>query len=244
MIYFKPSPDFALVTGTGRVGAALSPTSAEETFFGNPGFELSGDYLQRHIEKKKFVSQKIALATAVNVWSNKSSGLKKLSVNLGLLGRYNKITKSIKPGGGISAIAGPLTVGYAYAEDEFAIDDPTFIPFQYKTATYSVGLSLKSLAVDYSNLTLSAENGFVPIKIQLVTASLLLQKWIITAAQRTENSLRPEYDKTTQSLVFKEKKTDVFGGVQFAVHKKVLIGAFYNYYLLDELSVGLTVFAF
>jgi hypothetical protein len=104
MIYFKPSPDFALVTGTGRVGAALSPTSAEETFFGNPGFELPTDYLQRHVEKKKFVSQKIALATAVNLYDNKSNGLKKFSLNLGLLGRYNKITKSIKPGAGLNGI--------------------------------------------------------------------------------------------------------------------------------------------
>src|SRR5690349_20682479 len=77
VIYFKPSPDFALVTGTGRVGAALSPTSSEESFFGNPGFELPADYLQRHIEKKKFESKKIALATAVRLAGNKKSGLKR-----------------------------------------------------------------------------------------------------------------------------------------------------------------------
>ena len=244
MIYFSPSPDFALVTGTGRVGAALSPTSAEETFFGNPGFEFSDDYLQRHIEKKKFDSKKVALATAVNIWDNKSKGLKKLSLNLGLLGRYNKITKSVKPGAGLSAVAGPLTLGYAQAQDEFGIDDPTFTPFEYQTETFSAGLSLTSLAIDYSSLTLTAEDGFEPIKIQLVTASLLLKKWIITVAQRTENSDRPEYDEATQSLIFKEKKTDTFLGLQYALHKKILIGAFYNYYLLDDLSLGLTVFAF
>lgn len=67
---------------------------------------------------------------------------------------------------------------------------------------------------------------------------------MITVAQRTERSLRPAYDDATKSLIPQEKKTAVFGGVQFAVHPKILLGAFYNYYLLNEVDLGVTAFAF
>lgn len=238
------SPEFALVTGTGRVGAAISPTAGEETFFGNPGFEVPADYLQRHIDGKKLKSQKIALGTAVNIWNNEEKGLSRLSLNLGVLGRYNKLTKGIKPGAGISGIAGPLTFGYAWSQDEYAYDPTLALPvFRYTTGMWSAGLFLKSFAFDYSDLQITSP-GMSTIKIKLLTASLLLERWIFTLASRTEDSFRPKYDVKTKTLIAQQKKSDGFIGVQFAVHPKILLGAFYNYYLLNEIDLGLTLFAF
>ena len=64
-IYYDNSVDLALVKGLGRVGAALSPSNSEETFFGPPGIELPADLLDRKQHQRKFPAQKLTLATAL-----------------------------------------------------------------------------------------------------------------------------------------------------------------------------------
>ncbi|NJM10030.1 MAG: hypothetical protein HC883_03850 [Bdellovibrionaceae bacterium] len=71
---------------------------------------------------EKYKSQKVSLATAVSLWRNKKSGLRRMAMNLGVIGKYNRETKSILPGAGISGVAGPFTFGYAYSKDEFFIE--------------------------------------------------------------------------------------------------------------------------
>ncbi len=84
-IVFQGGADLALVKGLGRVGAAVSPSNGEETFFGPPGPESDQDYLLRMQDKNKYNSQKVALATAFSVYSNKRSGLKRLNLSLGVI---------------------------------------------------------------------------------------------------------------------------------------------------------------
>ncbi len=50
------------------------------------------------------------------------------------------------------------------------------------------------------------------------------------------------YDFETNRLIAEPTKMDIFGGVQAEIFNNVLIGTFYNYYLLKEVSFGLTVF--
>lgn len=66
-ILYRGEVDISLAKGTGRVGAAISPSNSEETFFGPPGIELDDDMYQRKYAADKFASNKVTLATAVNL---------------------------------------------------------------------------------------------------------------------------------------------------------------------------------
>lgn len=245
-ILYKGLFDFALIKGLGRVGAAISPSNNEETFFGPPGYELEEDYFERKLAQKKLPSQKVVLATAFNVYSNKKNNLKKIEFNLGVLGKYNKISYKVTPGAGLSAIVGPLTLGYSAYADGF-IADKALYDFDnsnetnYKVETYSVGIFLDSLAVDYSELRIFPKGG-LESKVSMLTGSLLLKQGIVTLAVRKEVSDRPAFDYDAKTLVSQKEKEDIFGGIQASASKNIMVGAFYNYYLLHEISLGVTAF--
>lgn len=239
-IAFQGGVDFALIKGLGRVGAAVSPSNGEETFFGPPALVSDADYLLRMQEKKKYNSQKIALATAFSVYSNKRDGLKRLNLSLGIIGKYNQLTKGISPGAGVSLVGGPFTLGYSIAQDEHYLDENT--KQRYRTDTASVGIFLSSVAIDYSVLKLHYDQETAPITVTLLTGSLLLKRWILSIAGRQEQSPRGAYDFQRKTLVSEEFKHETFASVQYAITPTVLVGVFHNYYLLREFSAGLTLF--
>lgn len=243
-IMFKNEYDFSLVKGLGRVGAAISPSNSEETFFGPPGFELPEDYLVRKQKYEKFDSSKITLATAFGLYGNKKSGLKRFDLNLGVLGKYNSVTHAVTPGGGLSGVAGPFTFGYAVYSDETRLDYTryglTTKPIvRYLVETASAGMFLNYLVLDYSVLRLITTEVAT---VTVMTATLLLRKSVITVSSRTELSSRSAYNYATRSLETKKKKFETFLGAQFGVGKYLMLGAFYNYYTLHELSLGATIF--
>lgn len=245
-LYYKGLFDFALVKGLGRVGAAISPSNTEETFFGPPGFEIPEEYGQRKSEGNKLPSQKVALASAFNIYSNKKNGLKKFELNLGVMGKYNKISYKVSPGGGLSGIAGPFTFGYSAYSDSFiwnkeAFDADPNLEILYNVETYSAGIFLDSVAIDYSELRIYPKDAR-DSKVSMLTGSLLLKDGIITLSWRKEISDRYAFNFTTHMLEERREKEDVFGGVQWAATKNIMVGAFYNYYLLHEISLGVTAF--
>ncbi len=245
-ITYKGLWDFAIVKGTGRIGAAITPTNNEETIFGPPGFELDPDYLRRKIDKDKYVSQKVTLATAFSVLKNSSTGLDRFQINLGLMAKHNKQTSTTWPGAGLAGVMGPFTFGYSNSKDETLID---FAPyglnlkynFRYFSETYSVGMFLNSLALDYSRVNLYSES-LPNMTITLLLGSVFISRWIITLGNRTEDSTRSNFDFGSQTLVTQAVKTENFVGIQFAPIKNLLLGGFYNYYLLREISLGATLF--
>lgn len=245
-LYYKGLFDFALVRGLGRVGAAISPSNSEETFFGPPGFELSEDYGWRKSQRNKLHSQKVALATAFNIYSNKKRGLKKFDLNLGMMGKYNKISYRVSPGAGLSGIAGPFTFGYSAYSDSFvwgkdAFDADPRLEVLYNVETYSAGIFLDSVAIDYSELRIYPKD-YADSKVSMLTGSLLLKNAIITASWRREISDRYDYNFSQERLEERREKEDIFAGAQLAATKNIMVGAFYNYYLLHEFSLGVTAF--
>jgi hypothetical protein len=238
--------DFALIKGTGRIGAAISPSNNEEGFFGPPGLELDPEYLQRKINGDKYKSQKVSLATAVNLYNNKKKGMKQFMLNLGLIAKYNTVANEILGGGGLGTVLGPFTLGYSANTDLYVLEKEKYglmedLRVPYTVQAFSAGIFLNSLALDYSYLTMDYEDQ--PLShVQLVTASVFLKRVILTASRRREDSFRPEYDYENKILVPKQIKYEYFGGVQVGITKTVMLGAFYNYYLLRELSFGLTLF--
>lgn len=237
--------DFSLVKGFGRVGAGISPSNSEETFFGPPSIESENEYVYRKYEEKKYPSQKYSAATALRLWDNKKSGIKKMEINIGILGRYNKLTKKLMGGGGVNGSMGPITFGASRYADQTRNQDDPFYPVATYTTNYhvnslSIGLFLNSLALDYSILRMMADSESTTT---LVTGSLLLKKVILTYSRRKEHSDRPVYrrDLNLVDYTIKDKYED-FVGFQVNVGKYLLVGAFYNYYLLREYSLGATLF--
>jgi hypothetical protein len=245
-IYYK-DVDFSLVRGLGRVGAAISPSNSEETFFGPPGIETTQDYLQRHLDSVKYPNQKYNLAAAAKLIDNKSSGLTQFNLSLGVMGKYNKYTTNVSPGGGLTGSLGPLTVGGSYYLDETQMngDLPKELrppAIRYNVQTYNLGLFLSSAILDYSHLQVQPEHQPPTSKVTLYTASLLAAGFIITASKREEESTSPHYNPTTKALEYPPIKEDYFGGVQYSVTKNLMLGVLYNYYLLQEGSVSATLF--
>jgi hypothetical protein len=246
-LLYRDQVDLSLVRGTGRVGAAISPSNSEETFFGPPGFENSSDLQQRKYDSQKYPNQKYTLAAAANIYDNKKSGLKTFNLKLGAMAKYNKLTKGFRGGGGLNGVLGPFTFGASAYNDQtqlndFDLGEDLQTRINYKVQTYNVGLFLSSIVLDYSHLKLTLMDDTYPSEISLFTISFLIQKIIIIAAKRTENSGRLSYNYDTKELEFKEIKEDYFGGVQFRVNKTLMLGAFYNYYLLREFSFSATLF--
>ncbi len=251
-LFFDGSVDFALVKGLGRIGAAISPSNSDETFFGPPGFEYWGDFYQRKLAHHKYPNQKITLATAIGLIDNRASGMKKFTLNLGVMGKYNKISGAVFPGGGISGVAGPFTFGYSRYGDQTLVTTPELSPIQpavtdtytYNVETYSFGAFIESLAVDYSFLRVLGETASTRSSASVITATLLFKKSLLTAAMRTDKLATgmPSFNYGTGQMDYVDTKVEYFGGIQYAIANPLLVGVFYNYYLVRDISIGATIF--
>ncbi len=243
LIYYNNQFDAMLVKGTGRVGASISPSNGEGTFFGPIGFETVNEFANRMTEGTEYSSQSITLSGSFAAFSNRRADLDKFEFMLGASIKYNKVSHLLWPGAGISGIIGPLTYGYSISGAQYIFNSGTAMPFdlQYSYDTSSLGVYLHSLALDYS-LTRTFYQGSPTALVSLYTISLLLPRWILTASYRSEDSDRPAYNFALNTLANQEVKTTYFAGVQFAANKHILAEVFYNYYLLQDFSLGLTLF--
>lgn len=244
-IYFTESPDFSLVRGNGRMGAALSPSNSENTFFGPPGLETTSDLWERGSEKKKYPTQKFTVATAFNLKEKKGSGLRRYSLKFGVMGKYNRFTQNLTPGAGVNAIWGPFSAGYSIYDDETQLEYIQDIKdvTQYRVQTYNLGLYLSSLILNYSNLRMRLKDADEDVAtIHLYTASLTAGKFIFTASKRLELSDLPAYNHETDQIEYLKEKEEYFGGIQYALSKNFMLGVLYNYYLMREGSVTATVY--
>lgn len=248
-LFFKDQVDLSLVRGTGRMGAAISPSNSEETFFGPPGFEYEADLYQRKFNSEKYPNQKYTLAAAAKVYDNRNSGLTAFNIKLGAMAKYNKLTKGFRGGGGLNGVLGPLTFGASTYNDQTQLtqnylDEELKTQINYQVQTYNVGLFLNAVVIDYSHLKLmiSDDQNQEPYNIQLITLSILIQKLTLIAAKRTEDSLRPRYNYESKQLEYIRNKEDYFGGLQYRINNKFMMGSFYNYYMLHDISFSATVF--
>lgn len=244
-IYFTQEADFSLVRGNGRMGASLSPSNSEDTFFGAPGLETSEDLQERKSDRLKYPTQKFTLATAFNLKEKKGSGLRRYSFKVGLMGKYNKLTHRITAGAGLNAVWGAVSAGYSIYGDETQLEySPYFTEdFRYQVQTYNIGIHLSSLILNYSNLRMRMSDVDEDLaRIHLYTASLTAGKFIFTASKRVEQSQLPTYNYETEQVEYKENKEEYFGGIQYALSKNLMAGFLYNYYLLREAAVTATLY--
>jgi hypothetical protein len=243
-INYRTEWDFSFVKGNGRIGAGISLSNNEETFFGRPAFEDDVTFLARKKTLSKYISQKNNLATAVTLVNNKKKGFRRFQLNLGVLGIYNKVSKNFSTGGGLSGIFGPFTFGFSTANDEYAflnnITNKT-TDYKYKNVLTSVGLAIGSFALDVSKYTITSDQFTDSLfEVSLITASVSHRKFIFSMGQRSEDSWRDEYDFDTQTLVAKQVKNESFYATQFSATKNLMFGVLYNYYLMREWTATAT----
>lgn len=240
-IYYDSSFSLGLVKGLGRVGAAISPTNNEETFFGPPAIEGDQEYYERMLALKKYDSPKYTLATAFQLYAKEGDGFNHRYLALGVMARYNGTTEHLHPGVGLQAIVGFVNLGASIYEDDLLVtpsQGPSSTSTKYQTSTYSLGLVFESLSLDYSVLQVSGGISTTSV----VTASGFIGRTILTVSRRQVESSKPRYDFELRSLVNEKQKAEYFAGVQYRLAPWLVLGAFYNYYLLHEPSVGITVF--
>ncbi|OFZ17280.1 MAG: hypothetical protein A2X86_02175 [Bdellovibrionales bacterium GWA2_49_15] len=241
--------NFGLVTGTGKVGAAVGPNSVDDSFFGNMAIEADDEYRTRMLAGKKYKSQKTVLAGAVNLYGG-GANRKPVKVNLGLAGRYNKYTKHFKSGVGGAVELGIFSIGYSKYKDEYYYVSPypTLIPnttYPYEATVVTFGMKVPYFAIDYStvknklNVTATTD---LQTTIKLLSTTFFWRNWMFTWASRTEDSYRPEYDFKTQQFTYVREKNQSFLGLQYSFKNKLILGVFHNYYLLQDYSLGLTWF--
>jgi len=243
-IVYKSEGDFGLVRGLGRVGAAISPSNSEETFFGPPGFETPEDLLLRKKKTEKYPSHKVTLAGAFKLLGNNRSGLQKFTLNMGLMGKFNSQTNVASPGGGLTGVLGPLTFGYSVYQDETQLDFARYGIYpnpkiQYNVSAYTFGIFLNSIILDYSSLRIMTAD---PATVNITTFSVLLKKFIFTFSKRLEDSDRPNYNFRTDQLITERTKEEYFGGIQYKANRRIMAGVLYNYYLMREISGSFTLF--
>lgn len=191
-----------------------------------------------------FEQLKVALGVAASLFDNEQKGFTRVGFTVGALGRYIGDSKTVKPGGGATLALGPLTLGGAYSLDETKMGtrgDQEPWTIQSTSTSLTVGLTLGSLMLDYTKLTAKRETG-AETNVELASLNLLLRRFVISGAYRIEHSPRGGYDEKTRTLYTKPVKESIFGGIQYNLLSFVQVGAFYNYFLLEEVSGGVTIF--
>lgn len=245
-IYYRSDTDLSLVKGLGRVGAGISPANNEETFFGPPALELDSELLERKLTGQKYKQQKLTVATAFSLFKG-GSGLKAATLQLGVMGKYNYLTKGTSPGGGLNGTLGPLSFNYSIYNDENLMTSSLLGVYSSSTVKYQVrsmglGIFLGSLLLDYSVMSLKQDESTEFMTVRLANASLMIKRMLLTFSKRDEDSSRSYFNFETKDLETKRQKVEYFGGVQVFATSHIMVGLLYNYYLLHETSIIGTLF--
>lgn len=235
LIKLGSSYDVSFISGTGVIGSSFSVTNNEATFFGETPPETYARNVERRESKDKYDPEKVTGLFAFQLLGKKNKNAFKL--NLGLLGRYNQRTSKITGGPGISMAWGPLSAGVARFKNDY-LDSNGLNNESYQTTSVTLGLKVSNVAIDWTYLKNNAERWS---RVRLLTATLFTKTFLFTYGLRKEQSLYPfEVPVTLENI--NKPNDQVFLGVQYIYKKYLILGAYSNYYLLNSLSLGLTLF--
>lgn len=243
---------FTLVTGTGKVGAAMISASAENSFFGNRAVEIDEVYLQRRIDKKRYDSKKISLAVGARVVNKKN-----FTFDAGVSLKRHPEIKKINPGFGFSGSISILNYGVSIYKDDVKLDFKQYlhpeigIPYEYYygSPTYQETFTVRSFSLGTKIKDLSLDVGFIRTKydfytedtnIVIYSAAYNYSRMLFNLAYRHEQS--PNLKEYHKGLVVDRNKRDVYAGVQYIFNEHVTFGVAYNNFLVKDFSTTLTLF--
>jgi len=238
MVTWRGIYDYGIVTGTGKIGAAVSPTNMIDTFFANMSIENVVEYVQRKRERKTYESKKYTLATSTDIVKEK---LNLIRPAIGLIAKYGRGSKIFHPGAGLSLGLGPFNIGYALNKDDYY---STILQqsFKFTTETFTFGVKIPYLAVDYSTVKNKDLPGVDDATITILSTTLFWKSFMLTYASRKEVSYRPLYNYELDIGETVQEKREGFWGLQYSHKGKFLVGLFNNYFLYREWSIGFTMF--
>lgn len=263
-INYKGDSQIGIVSGTGRIGAAISNNPSEETFFGNGVQEDLLAYRARWFEKEKYTSDKLVLSGAMNVFGKKKK--KGLQMDVGVSYRQINDIDTTYIGGGV-AFNWSRILSFSYAEFRdayvkdyrgqralnctatgvcteslFTNDPVNFYEKHFQVKNYVAGFNYKNLSFDYSWFTTTDVDDNTKSYVKIFNVSYFYKNWMFTYGTREEESSRETFDEDAETMVNEKFKYDGFLGVQYALGNHFVVGLFNNYYLLDEWTLGLTFF--
>jgi hypothetical protein len=264
-IFYNGNSKVGLITGSGRIGAAISQSPTQESFFSNMAFETSNVYRQRRVENMLHKPEdSYSFSLAANIFGKKKR--KGLQFDLGLIAKRNgQADQNFLGAGGTLSYNKVISFGYAQYKDIFYEDlrnqtinlydtngndlgettypdNPLYLTdINLLVETFIWSLKYGNFAFDHLTIKTTYEDDIIdPTYIKIFNTSVFYKKWIFTYGMREEESYREAYsDEVFKSEKFKH---DGFLGIQYAIGKSALIGFFSNYYLLNEVSLGLVIF--
>jgi hypothetical protein len=246
---------FNLVSGTGRFGAALISTNMENSFFSNRAPELDPHYTKRHETDQQFRTKKQALSVGVGIIRQKRIGL-----DIGVVLKRNKEIGKLNTGFGASLRAWIFHFGASAYKDDTHLNlgndqqHGSNIPYRfllnqnpnkdsyeesYHVSTLSGGVKIGDLFVDYGTIR-SKTKIFGQTTITFYSASYAYKNILLTAAMRKEESFMQQWEGG-RIIDQKIHRTNYYS-VQYSVARPLIIGLHYNFFLLNEVSVGATIF--
>lgn len=262
-IFYGSESRFSLVSGTGRIGAAISTTPADETFFGQFALETTNAYRTRRIEGGLYKTKNFNLALGMNLFGK--DGSQKIRVDIGGVYKRNQ-AKNVDffGGGAILTINKIFSIGMAsYSDvlyednrdkvvteydqfggsyDIYYPDDPANLTdINVKVDTLMLGFKFANFAIDHLTIKSTYEDEILDSSfVKILNLSVFYKKWIFSYGLREENSFRERYKD--EVFVEEDYKYARFIGAQYALNKNLLVGLFNNYFLLGESTFGLTYF--
>lgn len=263
-IHYQGEAQLGLVYGTGRIGGAIASNPNDGTFFGNVAVEDTNSFRLREIQNERFKEDKFVLAGATNLFGGKKK--KGLSADLGVMWRRNQTAEEDNFGAGITLTFNKIiSVGYARYRDLyfndlrlqtgkvvdqfgettdviFSNDDSNKFEINYEVESFIYGVKFSNVAFDYVKFVTTFDNDTANSDTVIWNLSYFYTKWIFSYGRRHENSFKEVFDLEREEFVFEEDKNESFLGAQYATDNGFLLGAFINYYLQDELSLGVTYF--
>lgn len=268
-IHYGGFAQFGLVTGTGRIGAAISNFPNDGTFFGNTAVESSYSSRLRYVDRLPYDGDKFVLASGFNLFGGKKKT--GLQADIGLMYRRQTELEEDYFGGGLTlSFNRIISIGYATYNDifyedlrgklvdvvnnngtvtenvYFPIDNLYLYQTDVKVESYTAGLKFSKFALDYVKFVSLFSNQTSNFAIDqtesnIYNLSYFYTTWIFSYGRRWEKSFREIVDEDG-NFKNQNEKWDSFLGAQYATSNGFLLGAFINYYLQDDLSLGVTYF--
>lgn len=254
-IYHPNNPlAFSLVTGTGKIGGAIISSTVENSFFGNRVPEIGIEEIERRVADKRYESKKINTGFSFALFKNRKFG-----ADLGIMAKYNQDTKRLSPGGGLSFRAGPINLGASLYKDDFRLKfkdliNPSGVPYStiYGAETYDESFTVTNVTGGFRFRNFFFDVGMIqtkykfennePSKIMIFSGAFTWDRFLFNLALRKETSAAPQFNYSEDVLEPKKDKSAVFGGVQYALNRFIILGVQYNYFLMKDVSFTGTVF--
>ncbi len=239
---------FNIASGTGKVGALISP-NLEGSFFGNRQVEIDTYYLERYVSKEQYRTKKLSGGIGAKIFANKNFGL-----SFGLAAKRNPDIRVINFGGGISARLWLISLGAFVYHDDVRFNLGSFLspytnqPYseyygastyieKFLVKTFTFGTKISKLSLDVGMV--KTKYSFYPneTKIYIYSFSYPIKKLLVNFAKRIEYS--DNLSVINDELVIQRKKENYYLGLQYGLTKNIVLGFNYNYFLLKELSTTL-----